>query len=105
MIKPGDKVVCIDDEWRVKSYQVKHGIPCPLVKGEVYTVIDFELWGQSARGRNRVNIVLQEVENPASPKYPYVGFGPWRFRKLLDISQSMEQLKAIARNPRQGIKV
>jgi hypothetical protein len=106
MIKPGDKVVCIHAEWSLGlSYQTRRGIPCPLVKGEVYTVIGFEHWPllETTKRMGRKTLVLAEVTNPTG--CDLAGFAASRFRKLIDISQGMEQLKAIARNPTKGIEV
>ncbi len=107
MIEPGDKVVCIDDEWsnQIRGFQRINGIPCPLVRGAVYTVIGLETWPITPATKlyGQKTLVLKEVKNVTHSNL--VGFAASRFRKLPTISQGLEQLKAIVHNPRQGVKV
>tara|TARA_R100001086_G_scaffold225289_2_gene143576 strand:- start:24153 stop:24473 length:321 start_codon:yes stop_codon:yes gene_type:complete len=105
IVKPGDKVVCIHAEWVKGSRQLFFGLASPLVAGEVYTVTGIEIWSPSSLTDKYGTrcLVLDEATNTTAT--PFVGFGERRFRKLIDISQGMEQLKAIARNPTKGIEV
>lgn len=79
-IKPGDKVVCINDQWSGKGRQSRLGIPCPLSSWSVYTVsalgIESCFRPDGAWGR-WVTVKLMEVDHPAGG-----GFNITRFRPV-----------------------
>ena len=97
MFEIGDKVKCINAEWGASM------LDCPLELGAIYTVKDVAKanpFGLGIDGREvgdgAVILVLAEVENPWAEYYTFQdGFDPRRFRKLPNISESLEAVKEL----------
>ena len=99
MFEVGDRVRCIRSGWNhPRSTQEFLGLKCPLVVGEVYTIVGFITPAPDLH-----NVLIDGVYNPqyaisGAITHPDYGWAPDRFRKLRDISQSLRELKELAIN-------
>ena len=98
MFEIGDKVKCIDADWCDWG-----NLECPLELGAVYTVEEVVAspssgigCGGKFLGKGEALLVLVEVTSPWTHPdgLPY-GFDPRRFRKLPNISESLEAVKEL----------
>lgn len=79
--KPGDEVVCVDDQWVGHGRCSKLGIACPLREGAVYTVSQVcPAIGLGIDGLVSVHptVFFAEVRHPFAGR----GFDARRFRKV-----------------------
>lgn len=93
MIKKGEQVVCIDDSFHPRVFDL---IPVRPVKDKIYTVRDIEYHNVN----DKVGILLEEIYNPPilsgvlktkkEPTFNIIRFAP--LEKALD-SVSLEELE------------
>lgn len=95
---PGQKVVCVNDQWATKWRQHYGKYPCPLRRGAVYTVVQCREefgWSTAESLGSYPCVVLAEVRHPDGR---VEGFDASRFRPLTERSTEtgMEILRKIA---------
>lgn len=86
-MKPGDKVVCVDN-----SPNKKTGRTCPLILNQVYVVQSI---GEDEDG---VFVNVLGVPMPICPHWFYPGFAIRRFRKLDELKQEASR-QLVTTNP------
>lgn len=102
MFEVGDRVVCVDAKWSPlpngkATRQMLDGVPMPLIKGAVYTVIDIGPSCMPGFYNGAISVFVAEAKNLTVGGQDG-GWRPDRFRKLRDISQSLRELKELAIN-------
>jgi hypothetical protein len=85
--KAGDRVVCVDDQWRDAGKWVE----CPLQAGRIYTIDGIGPGGGYYKGVfGTLAVSVKEVENP------YTGsFAAARFRKVVTRPTSIAIFEAL----------
>jgi hypothetical protein len=81
----GQKVVCVDDQFRSPAIEYFTGLPR---KGRVYTVKDVfwgYQWGTETQCLSVRLVEIQPIDSDVSP-----GFSLWRFRLLEDVKLENE---------------
>lgn len=82
MIKPGSKVICIEDRFPVEVLMWGNQLP---VKGCIYTVIQVKIVPDGITRIPGPGLVLEELHNPND-----LSFSTWRFKELPPDDESYE---------------
>lgn len=99
MFEPGEKVVCINDDFDPKMVEDFVYLP---TKDEIYTIREVGLGRThltSPNGSVSYKVTLVEMVNPPDPRRPSdpeeLGFRSDRFAPLLDVEQELELVRVI----------
>jgi hypothetical protein len=87
-MNPGDKVVCVDDNWAKSPRDPKPHCRTLPVAGRVYVI---RRWVTCRNGEPALQLIGCD---PTSG--PFVGFYPWRFRLLSETKNQTTRREAIA---------